>query len=262
MATTIFWSDPDSLFFETHEITFDAVTSENLEDSLTVTENAVETGANTSDHARDEPHRFTIEGVVSSIVKVGAPGTVQIPQPEMMDVLTQVGSIPTQHTVPSPPLPLSVGGLIAAGIGALTARPITVNEPIYTKTRQPVLVNVTQSLLPTDRPREVYESLLEAKGKRALCAISSRFRDYTDMIITRVALPRTSEDGGSAKLQVDFQHIRFTETSLVDAPIPIEKRGAGKSNGGQQATKPAETPDPSEMESTLFSMGKGIGIFH
>ena len=66
--TTLFWQDPDS--GETEILAFDAVVSLSPEDSVTITDHPVEQGSNITDHARDEPERLSIEGIVSTVPNV------------------------------------------------------------------------------------------------------------------------------------------------------------------------------------------------
>lgn len=48
-------------------LTFDIVVEESHEDSLTITEHPVESGASVSDHAVEKPRRVTIRGAVSDV---------------------------------------------------------------------------------------------------------------------------------------------------------------------------------------------------
>lgn len=259
MSTILYWYDEDTL--QTHEIRFDAVTSATLEDTTTITEHPVETGSNITDHAREEPSRFSIEGVVSAVISIGQAGVVESPSIAQFDEIRRIGVRQEVLSLPNPPIQPDAGGRISAGIGALNAKRHTIEIPIYGKSQTSVPITILERTIPGYRPREIYESLLDAKTKRAMFVISTRFRDYYDMQIERLALLRSPDDGTSGRFQVDFRRVIITETEMVAAPVPAEARGAGPRNRGAQATKPAETPDPSKMKSTLFEGGERLGIW-
>lgn len=262
MSTVLYWYDEDAPF-RTHEIRFGAVVAESHEDLVTITEHPVESGSKNADHAKDEPERLTIEGVVSTVLSVGDPGTTQAPRVEQMPVQLQGPPRAETHRLPEPPIQPSPAGLVSAGIRSLSGglRPVVVRVPTYVQSREPVTVQAVERSIPGDRPREIYESLLEAKQKKAFFVVSTRFRDYFDMMLERVALIRAPEDGSSGRFQIDLKRVVVTSTETVAAPVPAEARGAAPRNRGAQAAKPAETPAPSQMKSSLFRAGEGVGLF-
>lgn len=255
MATVLYWYDEDPPFL-THEIRFGAITAENHEDLVTITEHPVEAGSSTSDHARQEPPRITIEGVVSTVISAGMPGTTQAPRVEQMPQMVRGPDRPESHQLPKPPIQPDAAGLVGAAIGAITgaAKPLIIKVPTYRLGRTPVTIPGVERITPGDRPREVYEQLLEAKGKNALVTVATRFREYFDMMFERITLLRTAEDGTSGRFQIDLKRVRIASTETVEAPIPAEARGAAGRNRGAQATKPADTPGASQMRSTLHEL--------
>lgn len=260
-STVLYWYD-DGFPFLTHEIRFGAVTSETHEDVVTITEHPVESGSSNSDHAKDEPPRVSIEGIVSTVLTVGDVGTIPVPQVAQATMQMRGPDRPSREAIPQPPMDRSIVGVVGAGIGALTGgNSVIVRVPTYLKIVRPIPVQTVQRLIPGDKPREIYESLLEAKTKKALFTIATRFREHFDMMLERVTLLRTAEDGTSGRFQLDFKRIVITETETVSVPIPAEARGAVLRNKGAQAAKPAATPDPSQVKSTLFKEGESLGIF-
>lgn len=250
MATVLYWYDEEPPH-ATHEVRFSAVETESHEDLVTITEHPVESGGTTTDHAKDEPERVTIEGLVSTVLTIGEIGTIQTENFASQPVQQQGPSRPEPLNIPAPPMDRSVTGLVGAAVGALrgAARPITVNVPTYVMGSRQIPIQVTQRIISGDKPREVYEVILEAKRKKSMWVIATRFREYFDMMLERVNLIRTPDDGLSGRFQLDFRRIHITETETVEAPVPAEARGAVARNKGAQATKPVETPP--QLRSTL-----------
>lgn len=200
MSTLITWQDPDTGALGV--IQLDAIQTESPEDTLTITDHPVEMGANVVDHAREQPARISIEGVVSSLPnprvdKDTGFQSIALSVPGM--------SAPGTQTIrldpPKPPLELSPNGLIQAGVGALvnaiTGGP-NLNATFAGVPRSETIVRDGQMLqqnAPRDRVRDVYEALLRVMAARQLVSVSTRHRDYFDMMIERVAKPRAVEDG-------------------------------------------------------------------
>lgn len=253
MATLITWVDETG---KLGVIQLDALQSESPEDALSITDHPVERGANVVDHARQEPTRISIEGMVSSIPnpRIDTDAgfqTFEIAAPAM----TAPGTQTIKIEPPKTPLDVSPNGLIQAGIGAI-ANAIT-GGPNLNGTFSGVSHQTTETLkgqfyqqsAPRDRVRDVYEALLKVQSDRQLVTVSTRDRDYFEMMIERVAKPRAVEDGGSAKFQIDLKQIRVAASRTVQAPKPTEVRGKGHVNKGAQTTKKDE--DPKQKRKTL-----------
>lgn len=249
MATTIYWVDEDS--GETRTVQFDVVEASTGEDLLTVTQHPVETGANIVDHARREPETLMIEGIVSNTPMPGQPGVETIPEELDLEVVGDPGTQQVTLDIPQPRIQPSVSGLVRAGIAALSqsgALKATLRGNLR-KRRETIRASFSQRTTPTNRIREVYESLLEAQEKRALIVVQTRDREYYDMILERVAAPRTVQDGAAARFQIDLRRIRLATSETVEAPRPVEARGAlSKAKGAQATKKKDETP---QLRSTL-----------
>jgi hypothetical protein len=155
-------------------------------------------------------------------------------------------------TPPQPPVQISVGGLLGAGLSALTGGPSFNakfsggSEP----STETVKARALQQNSPRNRVRDVYEALLRVKDARSLVTVSLRDRDLFDMMIERVAEPRIVEDGSSAKFQVDLKNIRTAASKTVASPKPAEARSKTPTNKGAQAAKP--DADPKQRRKTLM----------
>jgi hypothetical protein len=264
MATFLYWIDPASGL--TEAVQFDVTDGESPEDVATPTDHAVERGANISDHLRKEPAFISVEGTVSAMPNPLIDTDVSTQQVEVdVNTLPDPGSKTIRLTVPSPPLELSQSGLLQAGIGALTKLITGAGSPQVTvrgDTKRAVVtqsVSLIQQTAPRDRIREVYDLLLKAQLKAHLVNAVVAQREYSDMVITRVAKPRTIEDGSAAHFQVDLREMRVSDSQTVEAPQPTEARGHVAVSKGSQNGKldPNAAAKEEQYRSMIDRMGGG-----
>jgi hypothetical protein len=249
----IYWQDEDTGLSDSLE--FRVVTLESHEDAVTVTSHPVETGANVSDHAREEPTRLTLEVFVSNIPDQ---------KDEDADYLLHDIKIPgfsrRERTVPldipTPPIQPSATGLVQAGIGALS-RAIS-GQPKATFWEQgPRGTRMSSASLlsqttPRDRVRDTYEKLLGVFTKKLLVTVQTEMREHFDMMIERAPAKRDPEDGLGATLTLEFIRIRVADSQTVQSPEPAEKRGqAGKSNGSASAKADPNAEPKREKRKTI-----------
>lgn len=253
MPTLITWQDATGAL---GVVRLDAVQTENPEDVLSITDHPVEQGANVVDHAREEPTRITIEGLVSSIPSARVDTDAGFQSFEFTaPAMTAPGTQTIKIEPPKTPLDVSPNGLIQAGIGALTNA--VTGGPNLNGTFAGVPQRTTATLkgqfyqqnAPRDRIRDVYEALRRVQTARQLVTVSTSSRDYFDMMIERLAKPRAVEEGTTAKFQIDLKQIRVAQSKTVAAPKPTEERGKGPVNKGAQAGKKDE--DPKQRRKTL-----------
>lgn len=255
MSTLIFWQETSTSALST--IRLDAVLTESPEDTLTITDHPVEQGANVVDHAREEPTKLSIEGIVSTVPKPFDTDTgyqtIELSVPVRRDRGTQTIAL----DIRKPPITPSIGGLVNAGIGALlNSTEKGTFKAETTPGTDKVSVRMLQQNSPRNRVRDVYEALLRVQSARTLVTVNTRDRDYFDMMIERVAAPRNVGNGSSSQFQIDLKHIRIASSQTVAAPKPTETRGKGPVNKGSQATKPAAEAAP-QLESTLSLVTPG-----
>lgn len=245
MGTLITWQDPDT--GTVGVIRLDAVLSQSPEDTLTITDHPVEQGANVVDHAREEPTRLSIEGIVSTLPNrhIDTDTGLQTFELTLPVRFRDRDSQTIDLHPPKPPITRSVGGLVSAGIGALLGNTVKVQvRPETLPGTIKVQIQGLQQQSPRNRVRDVYEALLRVQSARALCTVNTRDRDYFDMMVERVAVSRSVDNGASSQFQIDFKHIRIASSKTVAAPKPTETRGKGPVNNGSQAAKKKEDPKP------------------
>jgi len=228
---SLFWTNASGAI---ESIRFDVVTVENHERNMTVSDHPVELGANVVDHARLMPDMLTIEGFVSM-------KPVRSNEPSLLDEAPMVLDIPKPSTKPS--LSGAVGALVDALLPA-----------------GPISATVQQASDFPDRVRDTYEKLLGAQTTRALVTAVNRLDEIPSMLITRVSVPRTVQDGTGANFHVELRRVRLVSAESVDAPDPKENRGKiTTTNKGSQSKKEA----PKAVgDSMLLRAGKGLGLQH
>jgi hypothetical protein len=124
--------------------------------------------------------------------------------------------------------------------------------------------NPTATVLKTnefkDRVREMYESLKDARDKHRLVRIETTLREYENMVIERVAVPRTVPDGDGATFQLDLKQIRFVKSETVEAPEPAELRGMlPKALGSKSAKKNDDEKKSEKAKSIAAKLFDGAG---
>jgi hypothetical protein len=255
MATLIYWQEEGLVGV----IRLDAVQSTSPEDVMTITDHPVEQGANVVDHAREEPTRLSIEGVVSTIPNRHvdtdlAVSTIELTAPGLVPGNPQIITLKLPEP---PPITPSVGGLIREGVGRISEAISGGPNLDATFAGTPKSGNVTlkaqvlQQREPRNRVRDVYDALRRIQNGRILCQVQIRDREFFDMLIERVAEPRAVGDGSATKFQIDFKRIRISASKTVVAPKPApdEVRAKPAVNKGAQAAVKDE--DPKQRKKTL-----------
>jgi hypothetical protein len=242
--TLLIWTDPDS--GEGLSLQFDAITQETKDDSVEITDHPVEAGSNVADNARDSPALLTIEALISGIPNDALDDDAEINQQTItVDGMSDPGTQQVPLDIPPVPIAFSETGLIQAGVGALVGLFSGAPKATLTGGPLPAQYSTSANMLaqgsPRNRGRDVYEKLLLLKSQHVqLDLIQTAFRDYPDMMISRLSQPRAVGDGTSAKFQIDFKQIRIATSQTVAAPKPSVVRANAPVKKGSQGTKPAD----------------------
>lgn len=256
--TTLYWQD---LSGQTVSVRLDVITSESHEDTVTISDHPVEEGVVITDHARDEPSALYVEGCVSNVPMPGQQGVSSGSIPLSVDYGAPRGTTSITLDVPTPPVPLNPAGAVRAGIGALgraiSGKPKATVWGKWRSANAKLRASVIQHSGPKNRPKEVYDLLLSAVAQKALITVQTALREYTDMQITRLAPARSVEGGTKVVFQIDLRKIRIASSETVQAPVPIEARGAAKVNAGAQAAGekiPSSDAEAEKSESMLHKL--------
>lgn len=233
------WKDKGS--GELKFIRFDVVTNQTFEAITTITSHPVEEGTDVADNQRPDPVRFTLEAYVSNKPLLSNPG---------VEDLAAYESIPLKLE----PLPSAIslstftpGGLTRAVTGAIGG--LLHPEPSRATVLKP------KGSYP-DRAREMFDKIdkLRLAGTR-FAIISRSVKVLEDMVIERLATPRTPEDGNGLNFQIDFVQIRVVKSELVDAPQPAEDRGKKLETTGSKAAKKGDEAKTKKLQSIAFKAG-------
>lgn len=192
-------------------IEFDATISATHLAGSDVTEHSVEAGVNVTDHIRPRVDRLTLDCFVTN-------SPIRVPKTNLGGATGGVG--PLDLEVPTTTeLPISVPGVGAAlkGAGLLNGTSV-------------VKATVLQFNGDFDRVGEVYHELKTLQETATLLTVVTDLREYEDMVIEELTVPREVGDGDAAHFQLGLKHIRFATAKVVPAP----KIAAKKVNRGVQ----------------------------
>lgn len=231
MGALLFWKMDDG---SANFAVFDVTTSEGHEGTTTITEHPVEDGPNVSDHARSEAERITIEAFISnkplwsnlSIKEIREDGWAY------QSVKLEIPDKPSSFT-PTP------GGVTQAIVNAVNS----FMNP------QPDKATILKARAPRNRPREAYEKIEEARLKHRLIRVETSLREYDSMMIERLSVPRSVENGSGETFQIDLKRIRIVKSESVDAPEPTEARGGSTQSKGSKSAK--DSDKESEKKKTI-----------
>lgn len=209
------------LNFDGTELHFDAVTNETSELSATVTEHAVEEGADVADHIRDGLDKVTLEVIVTN-----APVT---------DVNNLYGGSfdGKELDVPKyePPLSPTPGALFQAvgnALGSLFGGDEATKATVLT---WPTKFNSV---------RDAVNTLLGWKEDGVVGEVILPYKTYPSMVLERVSVVRSAQTGDAATISLELKEIRLVESQMVTAPK--EPMGATKKPKGRQGTTVRDTP--------------------
>jgi hypothetical protein len=219
---------------------FDIITSETHEAVMTITSHPVEKGADVVDHARPDPERITIEGYVSNKPSWSNPDVEKVMsfQPVPLAIPAKSGGAPIFT-------PGGLGQAVSGAVGSLLGK-----DALPTSIRALAPSGTWQ-----DRARAMYTKLAQARLDRArITVVASAVQTIDDMLIERLAVPRTTADGNGLLFQIDLLKVRIVASEQVTAPDPAELRGVPAASKGSQAAKDADAKK-ADKEKTLAARG-------
>lgn len=227
----LFWEDKKS--GATESVRFDVISSESHESILTITSHPVEEGSDVTDHARLEPERLTIEGYVSNKPSFSNPGVEDVMSQQTVSIAPPK-SISEESVGPQTVAPIfTPGGAGRALSGAVAG--------LFGATKPTSIQVLKASGEWVDRARAMYDKLKKAQTDRARISVNAtKVQNLKDMLIERLAVPRTTSDGNGLLFQIDLIRVRIVSTETVEAPDPAELRGVKQTSLGSQATKAAD----------------------
>lgn len=185
-------------------IGFDVIEAENHAGASVPTDNPIESGALVTDHVIHEPASFDFRGSTTLS--------------------------PWQTTF----------------YGDGTEGPVTIStitqDPVTRQAQQtPIRISAFRDSREGDRIREMLERLETLRAKSVLLSVITSVRDYEDMIVIRVELPRGPLSKGIGRFSVYLRQIQIVSTEETIAPAPKEPRGEKlKAKGAKSASDPVK----------------------
>lgn len=220
-------------------LTFDAIINELHETVSEVTDHPVEVGVNVADHVRPLPDRVSLLAYVTN-------------QPILEGERGALTSFKLDVPKFTPPLEPTPGSIFRSTVAAVEG--LLFGEPENT-----AQVVAFPSFF--DAIGETYDTLLEFQKNAVLLQIVDNLRNYENMVIERVAAPRTVGDSG-VEFGIDLRQLRIVTSGEVAAPpVPEEPRGQGKGNKGGQGAKPTGEGEDAKKPRSLALQGlQSLGI--
>lgn len=219
-AAWLFWTTPAG---QPGTLRFDLVKSISPEFTSTVTKHPVEKGADVTDHVHQELDRVSLSVYVTNtpiIRKEQAGGRKD----------AELRAVPLDVPSYTPPLAPTPGALFGAAKRAVIG--LFGTQPEYVAT----VLAFDQEF---NAPAETETALRALKETVQLVTVTTEDADYENLVLTSVSKTVGAEEGDGAAFELVFEQIRIVSTKIVDAPKPLEKRGAPPVKAAAQ--KPSTT---------------------
>lgn len=105
---------------------------------------------------------------------------------------------------------------------------------------------LTDGLTAEDRTQKAFSTLEQLAKSKSLVTIYTRYKQYTNMVITNISIPRRPDDGDAINFTIEAIRVNLVSTSKTTLPesAGMYKTGpnAGKSNATDTATQRRMTP--------------------
>lgn len=210
----------------------DASISESHERTATISRNALEDGNYVQDHVTLEPIRLTIEGLISD------------------SPLTLFSSLTGTAVGAGGKIVNDVGGGFLAGTAAAVGLGVALGS----------LAKMVQK--PPRKPEEAFKFLEDLWAARATFKIVTGLREYEDMVMSTLRVPKNASVGKSLRFTASFEKIRVVTSEVVSVPrfavdSPTVDPNKTVNEGKKGADKlPADSPRASILD-RFVNIGTG-----
>lgn len=227
--------DAAYLNFDGVDLYFPAVLSEGGERTATVTEHAVELGANIVDHVRQNSAKVSLEVHLSETpIEIGGLADMQYTFVEL--------DVPKANK----PLIPTPGALIQATATAVQG--LINGTPVY----KALVLKASNKV---SIVKDVIQLLEGWQRDAVLGTVILPWATIESCIISAVNPKRSPDDGDAVRVSLEFTQINLVETRLVTAPTPTEVRAKPKVAKGKQPTTPMKEADASIWYAALNKKG-------
>jgi hypothetical protein len=193
-------------------VELEVATAETHTSSAEVSQHPVERGADISDHVRPGQDRLTIEAFVSNT-------PIRTPATNAGGATGEVRQ-------------LDLGQVTRLDIAQGARFPQTAESGERSEQLQASVLQFDQ---PFDRVRDVYEEIRSIIATKRVVKLETSLRDYEDMILTNLSVPRTVEDGDGISFTFDATHISVVQSGTVAV---TERNQSNKPQRRQDGHKP------------------------
>ena len=108
-----------------------------------------------------------------------------------------------------------------------------------------------------NRAEDAYGFLKDLQDRKKIVGASTALRDYADMFIADLSVPREAGSSNSVNMSVSLRRINIAVTETVDAPQPTNPARKNKSSLGKK-NKPPSSPATSQKAGGLLERFFGI----
>lgn len=119
------------------------------------------------------------------------------------------------------------------------------------------------------RVQDVIERLKKLYFERTPVTVKTTDRDYEDMAITSIGLPKSVDTGSSRRIPITLQQIQVTETQAASIPAGFGRSGATGANAGVANTTARQVPAADNQNqgdgsrgSILYNVASGAGLLN
>lgn len=105
---------------------------------------------------------------------------------------------------------------------------------------------LSDGLTSEDRTQKAFTTLEQLAKSKSMVTIYTRYKQYTNMVITNISIPRRPDDGDAINFTIEAIRVNIVSTATTTLPpgVGVQKTGpnAGKSNATDSATLRRATP--------------------
>lgn len=240
MSAILTWEDDSG---QTVSITGDISNNESHEGTATITDHPVEEGVNVADHVRVEPETLSVEFYISDKPIISNPGVAE--EFNYDSVKLNLPEKPGGAPIFTP------GGLTQTVVGAI-------GDLFGSSPDSATVLRSAEDFKP--RTLEAWQKLKDAKDNARLITVTTFLDTYENMVLARIAAPRTAADGSGITLQVDLRRLRIVKSETVAAPEPAEVRGQLAQALGSKSPLAQTDDNAGKKKSLALQIVEGTGL--
>lgn len=107
---------------------------------------------------------------------------------------------------------------------------------------------------PRTRAEDAFEELNRIKNEGQLVTVFTSFKEYTDMAITSISVPRDKDLGNAMDATITLRKVVKASTETATPPKPATASRAPKKKLGKKSTKAAKAPAANKGGSILSQL--------